>query len=343
MHYFTLIIIGSQRFISPPRANWNSDNKRLILSSSLFHEDLLNLDELDFRIIRELGGSSTPQWNVRESYSNISRKIGVDEETVRMRVKRARERGFLPIWRVMVNPRLFGCREASLNLEVDDEQRKQEVISEIIRLFSGVHAIVDFRGKDFAIMMFYESSESLEKTVQKIETMCRTPKLALWDSPFLHPDARMKRLEWKIMDALREDAWRDLEEVARILSVSSRTIQRRLSAMTDGKAIYLSRPPNPGAVIGLMCNFLLLFSDSEKKRAADYEIHSAFNRIGAFDASSEQYSVFGISCENFEEADKVLASLRSIDGVQNVRMRIMKDVIVSQNWVKEQNETRLRF
>ena len=92
-----------------------------------------------------------------------------------------------------------------------------------------------------------------------------------------------------------------------------------------------------------MCNFLVLFSDSDKKRAADYEIHSAFDRIGAFDSSSEQFSVFGISCENFAEADKVTERLRSIDGVQNVRMRIMKDVIVLQDWIKEQIDMRLRL
>ncbi len=51
--------------------------------------DVLNLDDLDMRIIRELGGSRPTQWNVRESYSNIARKLGVDEETVRMRVNRA--------------------------------------------------------------------------------------------------------------------------------------------------------------------------------------------------------------------------------------------------------------
>ena len=264
----------------------------------------------------------------------------MDEETVRMRVKRAKERGFLPTWRVMVNPHLLDCSESNLNLEIGDEQHKKEAISKI-KLISGVHVIVDFRGKDIAVILYYRNKESLEKTVQEIESICGSPKLALWDSPFLRPDVRMKHLDWKIVDLLREDAWRDLEDVASILGVSSRTVQRRLSAMTEGKAIYLSRPPNADAVTGLMCNFLVFFLDPEKKRVADFEIHSAFNRIGAFSTSSEQISAFGISCENFSEADRVMDRLRSIDGVQNVRMRIMKDVTISQNWLKEQIAMRL--
>jgi DNA-binding Lrp family transcriptional regulator len=47
----------------------------------------------------------------------------------------------------------------------------------------------------------------------------------------------MRKLDWRIVDAMREDAWRDLDDVARLLGVSIRTVQRRLSAMKDGKAI----------------------------------------------------------------------------------------------------------
>ena len=92
-------------------------------SASLSNNGLLNPDDLDFRIIREIGGSRPIQWNVRESYSNIARKLGVDEETVRMRVNRARESGFLPELRMMVNPLLINCREANLDLEVESEER----------------------------------------------------------------------------------------------------------------------------------------------------------------------------------------------------------------------------
>jgi DNA-binding Lrp family transcriptional regulator len=296
---------------------------------------LLNLDDLDFKIFRELGGSSSPKWNVRESYSNISRKLGVDEETVRMRVNRAKERGFLPAWRVMVNPLLINCQEANLDLEVRNEQDKGDAISKIKGL-DGVNAIVDFRDKEILVMVYYEDGESLARKVQQIESICGSPKLALWNNRFLKPDVQMRHLDWRIIDALREDAWRDLEDVATSLDVSVRTVLRRLSALTEGKAVYLSRPPNVNVVGGLMCNFLVFCSDPGKKRAADYVIHSTFSRIGASDTSPEQFSNFGISCENFSEADKVMERMKAIDGVQSVRMRVVKEIIVVQDWLRNQ-------
>ena len=127
----------------------------------------------------------------------------------------------------------------------------------------------------------------------------------------------------------------DLDEIAKQLGLSTRTVQRRLTALKEGRAIYIHRPPNADAVTGLMCNFLVYFSDPSKKRAADYIVHSTFNRIGASDISHEQFSIFGISCENFSEADKVMERLKAIDGVQSVRMRIVKEIIVVQDWLRD--------
>ncbi|MGH9917742.1 MAG: AsnC family transcriptional regulator, partial [Nitrososphaerales archaeon] len=268
----------------------------------------MNLDDLDTRIIRELGGSSSPLWNVRESYSNIARKLGVDEETVRTRVNRAKERGFLPAWNMMVNPLLINCRAGNLDLEVREEEHKGDAISKI-KTLDGANSIVDFRGKEILVGMYYEDEESLARKVRQIESICGSAKLAFWNSPFPRPYIQMNHLDWRIIDAMREDARRDLEDVARSLNVSSRTVQRRLTAMKEGRAVYLSRPPNVNVVGGLMCNFLVFFSDRDKKRVADEEIHATFNRIGASGTSANLLSAYGMFYENFAEADKATEKL----------------------------------
>jgi len=290
--------------------------------------------------MRELGGSTSSHWNVRESYSNIARKLGVDEETVRTRLNKARERGFLPAWRAIVNPLLLNCREAYLDVEMQDEDRKDEAILKI-KIVNGVHSIVNFRGREIQVLTYYEDTDSLEKKVQQIEAICGSPRLALWLSTFPRPQIEMKKLDWRILDMMREDAWRDLDDVAKRLGLSTRTVQRRLNAMKEEKAIYIHRPPNVDAVTGLMCSFLVFFSDPDKKRAADKVIHSTFKRIGAFDTSHEQFSMFRISCQNFAEADKVTKDLEAIDGAKDVRMRIIKEIILVEDWVESQIEKQI--
>lgn len=212
---------------------------------------MLHLDDLDVKIIRELGSPNFPQWNVKGSFSNISRKLGVDEETVRMRVKRAKERGFLPEWQMMVNPWLIDFKVAGLDLEVNNEETKAKAILQI-RLVEGVTNIADYRGKGLVVVIYYENDESLERKVRLIESICGSQRLAVLRSVFPRPDVKMRKVDWRIVGVMREDAKRDLEDVATSLGVSTRTVQRRLSVMKEGKAVFVSAIPKFDAVGGVM-------------------------------------------------------------------------------------------
>jgi DNA-binding Lrp family transcriptional regulator len=293
---------------------------------------LLHLDDLDIKIIKELGSPSSPQWNVRESYAHIARKLSVDEETVRVRVKRVKERGFLAGWRLMVNPRLLGWEAVTLELDVDAEENKAKAIAQI-RLVDGVTRIIDFRGNGLMVSVCGEK-ESLSRKIQLIESICESSKLAMWTSRFPRPNVRMRSIDWKIVNALREDARKDLDEVSKSLRVSTRTVQRRLLVLKDGKAVYLAGAARVDAVGGLMSCFVVFCPDRPKKRAVDNAIHSNFSRIGTSDFSPAEYSVFGMHCENPAQADRALEALRAMDGVRDASMHIMKELIIVQDWLR---------
>ena len=84
---------------------------------------MLSLDNLDVRIFREFNNPGLPQWNVRGSFASTARRLGVDEETLRLRVVRLRARGIIPSWRIAINPRLLGYDETGLDLEADAFER----------------------------------------------------------------------------------------------------------------------------------------------------------------------------------------------------------------------------
>ncbi len=300
---------------------------------------MLHLDDLDVKIIRELASPSSPQWNVRESYANIARRLEVDEDTVRLRVKRAIERGFLPTWRLMVNPRLLDFEAASLELEVDAEERKPGVISQL-ELVDGVTRILDYRGKGLHVTL-YSEDESLARKIRLIESICGSPKSTMWMSRFPRPDIRMKKIDWRIVTDMKDDARKDLQDVAKSLGVSTRTVQRRLATMTEGKAVYLGGAPNVETLGGLLCCFVVFCPDRQRKKEVDNEIRSKFGRLGLSDMSPVEHSIFGIPCQNLAEADRAFDSLRSVDGVKKADMHIMKQVILVQDWLESEIERRI--
>ena len=80
------------------------------------------LDALDHRILKELGSPQVFQWNIRESYSKIAKRVGVDEETVRKRIRRAEKLGVIQGWVLAVNPSLIGCVDVYIDLEVGNPE-----------------------------------------------------------------------------------------------------------------------------------------------------------------------------------------------------------------------------
>ncbi len=292
-------------------------------------------DELDIRIIRELGSPRAPRWNVRISYADLSRSLGVDEETVRVRVKRAREHGAFPTWRLMVNPQLLDCSVVTLEVDVDDEERKTQAVSQV-RLVDGVTKIHDYRGRGLQVTLYSREGESLARKIQLIESICGRSTSAQWTSRFPKPTMRMAQVDWKIVSALGEDAGRDLDDVARSIGISARTVQRRISKMKEGKAVFLSGTPNVGSVGGLVCCFVVFCPDGQRKGSVDASIRSEFSRVAHIDSSPKEYSILGFRCENLAEADRALARLEALPGVEDASMQMMRDVILVQDWLQSE-------
>lgn len=298
-------------------------------------------DDLDVRIFKELGSPSSLQWNVRETYSNIARRIGVDEETVRRRVKRAEKLGSVPGWRMMVNPHVIGFEAAGVDLEVEDEEKKEKAVAEISRI-DGIIKILDFRGKGLQATLYYPSDDALRRKVELVKSICySSEEPTVWKLGFPRSDVRLTTTDWKIIHTMLEDARRSLETVSRSTEASVRTVSRRLKYLIEKRAVYLQGTPNFRNFVGLSCVFLVFSPDTEKKKAADGLIISKVARIEIFNTSSKQHSTFVTMFDNLSEADEFAKWIRSLDGVETVKMGIMKELIVVQNWLKDEIGRRL--
>src|SRR5579871_6420500 len=249
------------------------------------------LDDLDVRIIKELGSPSSPQWNVRETYSNIARRIGVDEETVRRRLKKAEKLGSLPGWRMMINPRLIGCEAGCIDLEVAEEAEKDRSISELEKI-QGVIKVLDFRGKGLQITLYYENDDAWVGKTKMIRSICSSPKLTEWEWRFPRSEMKMKKTDWKIIEAMLNDPRKNLEIVARSAGVSARTVERRLTLMSEERVVYLQGTPNFRNLAGLSCVFLVHCPDTAKKKVVDKLVLSKIGTIELANTTASQFSTF---------------------------------------------------
>lgn len=116
----------------------------------------LNLDVTDFEIIRLL------QANGRESYTNIATKLGVSDGTVRYRVERMMEAGYLRIT-ASVDP-LFFEETLTAIIGVNLEGRANEGIMERIGDLRGVQSVINVTGRyDLLVEVFATSRKDLRR------------------------------------------------------------------------------------------------------------------------------------------------------------------------------------
>jgi DNA-binding Lrp family transcriptional regulator len=292
------------------------------------------LDDLDVRIMKELGSPSSVQWNVRESYASIAKRVGVDEETVRRRLKRAEERGVLPGWRMMMNPHVIDCEAACLDLEVEDEERKEKAVTAVSRV-EGVIKILDFRGRGLQITLYYPNQNALQRKTELICSICGFMKPTVWELEFPRSRIRMTSMDWKIVSNMLDDARKSLNDVSKLVGLSTRTVERRLTTMQEEFVLYLQGTPGFRAFAGLSCVYLVHIPDAKKKNVVDRAVLSK-RRIEISNTASREYSTFVMLFDNPSEADDMTKWIAGLEGVDSVKMGIMKDLIVVQDWLRDE-------
>ncbi len=300
------------------------------------------MDDLDVKIFRELGGPGSFQWNVRETYSAIAKRIGVDEETVRRRLKRAEKLGSIMGWKMIPNPHLIGCESVCIDLDLRNEEEKEESLRKLKQV-NGIIKILNYRGSGLQLTVYYPSEIEFQAIKEQIWSAC-DPKSepAVWKVYFPSVDSyKFKTVDWMIIREILEDARKSIDPVANSIGVSIRTVTRRLTGLINQRVVYLQGTPRFENFSGLSCVFLLFCPDFTKKKRADQAVLDEMPRIEIFNTSPLQYSTFVTIFDNLAEADEFLKFVQGLDGVMSVKMEIMRELILIQSWLRQEVTKRI--
>ena len=296
-------------------------------------------DDLDIRIVRALASPSSFQWDVRVSYAHVAEGLGVDEETVRNRLRRMNDVRFLRGWELVLNPGLLGREAALVELHVEDPESKPEVISRL-RLLEGVTLIDDFYGNELAVLTLYENTATLGRQVRLFASLCGSPTPISWRLSFPPCELTPTETDWRIIQALRRTGRARLSDIAGTLRLSTRTVKRRLTHLVDGNAFYLDPILDVGKVGGVRCRFWVT-SEASWKHAVDKAILSGLQRIISTHTAPLEYSLFVAHLSNVSEVQERLRWMKQLGGVREVRSTIEVEHIHVQEWIRGEIEKRL--
>jgi DNA-binding Lrp family transcriptional regulator len=294
---------------------------------------------LQLRILLEM---TSRNWDNRISYAALGKKLGVDDELIRLRIKKITESGLLKGWHLIINPHVIGTELASVLLDCGDYRSKEEIIAQL-KLVDRVIFIFDFFDDALRVAFYYEDEHELQRKANLIRLICssKTTFIILKHTSPPFSMRGLRRTDWEILKELRKDPKMNSYVIARELGLSTRTVSRRLNLLLQNNTFHVLPVSNLKKSKGLAHYLFILYSNREKKMQADKILPLMIPQIVYFDPNLQDYTALCLLCEDVAESEELIQRVKEMDGVKSVTYRILKDIIPTLDWFDHEIEKKL--
>ncbi len=294
----------------------------------------VRLDRLDVQILRELlQGPITLPLNpdFRRSFRSIARIVGVDEDTVRNRLSRLKESGFIEDWAIMLNPNLLGFHQTGISFDVASSISKRELISRL-KLVPDVFLIIDMYGSSIALMLAYDSPTSLKNRVDLIGSLGNLTNLRLFEALWPDSNIDMSVSDWRILRSIQRDPRKSYSTIAREVRTSTRTVVRRLQRMVQAKTLFSMAALNPKTLDGNVLVSLMAYHSIKDRlmvaqkvshELSDYLWHTFFTMPK--DSPGKLCAWFSLALPSIAKAHEVLDWASNQNYMSEPRLELWED------------------
>ncbi len=303
------------------------------------------IDKLDVELIRELfqGLPTSPiRPEIKLSSLAISRRLGVSEGTIRTRVKRLEESGFIRGYAIHPNPSLIDAEVHAITFDVSSSS-KQSVVDEL-RLLEGTYVLVDYHGPFVGMVVLcpIPSENFLKRKIELVSRLAGTDRLHLAQIPFPPNSGQMSLLDWKILLSLKEDLAKSYEQVSRELNISARTVKRRINQVTRGGAAFLLPSTDETALRGTLRADLCVKWAEKGGQEAQKKIMETVKEYCFFNGLWVGFSAFNLLIPNVPTSQEILAKVRRLKGIEEARLEFVQRRYESYGLLGEMIERKLK-
>lgn len=202
------------------------------------------LDELDGRILQSLSR------NCRVSYNSLGNEIGITAKSVKARVKKMQSTGVIHSFIVKVNPLVLGYSKVCIlllkvNSNAANEKRIRSSLSLLGDILNTGHVLGNILTYKLAIKKVAEEKlELLDDVIGR--------DILIQNQTVVSPNfvEQPTYVDFKIMRCLLDDPRMEISDIAEKISMSSKTVARRLEKMIENHVLDFTVQINFTAVRG---------------------------------------------------------------------------------------------
>jgi DNA-binding Lrp family transcriptional regulator len=289
------------------------------------------LDELDFKIFKSVDFRPFGRMAGDLSRLNpwvIAKKVGADGNTVKSRIAKMKKAGFIKYFQIYPNYRLLGITGSAYLFPLDDVLDKCDMIDRC-SLVDGVVQIHNFIGSNICVDFTYQDARDERR---RLDLLC---KLTRCDSPEKFYERVMPPIEveslsnsdWRIIKALRYDAFKPLSKVAKELGLTLKTVRSRFERMVQSNSIIIAPFIDPGEIPNTITYVLLVYPSPDRREEVIQKAMNEFqNSCFLIDSSSRGNSMLCLAARTLAETEESLIRARKIEGMMNVKLLVLKEM-----------------
>ena len=266
----------------------------------------------------------------------IGRKLGLDEKTVRTRVKKMEDEGFIKYYQAMPSLALFQLKNMNTyRFEAVNIATKHRVIEYVLELPFIVEAI-DYLGQVASISICGTSSEEIGQVADGLANRFELYKWILGSHIIREPVSVGDRLDWQIIQKLRYDALSGIKEISESLSITPRMVEYRIKKLLGSGMLLVRAIINSQKQQGLIFYELEISVDETKQ----YDVIKRLSEIYAEKLWSVRTLAVGVLLANFfaftlAEPEEAYVNTLKLEDVRSCSLFIFKETVEPKrpNWM----------
>ena len=266
----------------------------------------------------------------------IGRKLGLDEKTVRVRVKKMEEEGFIKYYQAMPSLALFQIKNMNTyRFEALNIATKHRVIEYVQEIPFIVDAI-DYLGEVVSASISGTSPEEIDHVASRLANRFELYKWFLGGRIIKEPLSVADRLDWQIIQELRYDALSGVKELSESLSITPRMVEYRIKKLLGSGMLLVRAIINSQKQQGLIFYELEISVDEAKQ----YEVIKRLSEIYAEKLWSVRTLAAGVLLANFfaftlAEPEEAYVNTLKLQGVRSCSLLIFKETVEPKrpNWI----------
>ena len=282
----------------------------------------------------------------RISPSEIGRRLGLGEKTVRTRVKKMEREGFVRYYQAVPNLSLFGlgCM-VMYGFEAVDVPSKRSAI-EYIGNYSWMVEAFDMIGPGFLATLAGSSQREVQSRVDEIVGRLKLKAgIRIGDRMVRAPLSTPDRLDWRILQRLRYDAVAPAKDIADALSVTARMAEYRIGRLLESGAFFVRAVIDARRQRGLIFYGLSIIVDEVGRDRVVERVKETFGeRLWSLFIPPKGIVVANLFTFSPEDPEESVMRVLGLEGVKHCSLSIFKEIVEVErpNWMDAGIERMLR-